>query len=488
MAETQGSTPTNIRQSSERVVKIKKASREARIGLRLGLHPVSRQVIISELYHGYPAIETGRLFVGDVITKVGGVAVTEVDMTLQLIKMAPMEVELRTTNVYIEAVKQVAAKPRPPDSCAASTDGAAPPTGGATAASSDQGAPAPNLMDNDLLLDDSDFFVSMQSASPLSASQSVPPIPPPPTAHPTAPPPATVHPPRVAPPPTAAAAGPDLMAAAGPDLMAAAGPDLMAAAGPDLMAAAGPDLMSLADAGAPPTGKPKPDVAQLTQQISQLYPAHVGIPTIPPPQLQQATPMQRNPNDPGIQVWLTFDGSPGRRVASRSRSGPGQVPVRSPRREQIPRDSALASPSAGSYSGCAWPRRVSSFLSYTGRRGLVNSVWSSAADPELPRRRAMITGPLTSWATGQSMLTIVGRERRLLSSRAAAAARTLAGLGCFAHERFRQMVRRDRCPVPEGLLQAVVIVVSSLVLAPLCFCSRCVVQLLASLHLVDGSA
>ena len=52
-------------------------------------------VVISELFSGYPALECGRLFVGDVLLSVNGVKVSEVDMATQLIKLAEDTVEVR---------------------------------------------------------------------------------------------------------------------------------------------------------------------------------------------------------------------------------------------------------------------------------------------------------------------------------------------------------------------------------------------------------
>ena len=48
----------------------------------LGLHPETKQVVVTELFPGYPAMECGRIFVGDVIISVNGVRVTTVDMAL----------------------------------------------------------------------------------------------------------------------------------------------------------------------------------------------------------------------------------------------------------------------------------------------------------------------------------------------------------------------------------------------------------------------
>ena len=47
--------------SYERTIKIRKATIETRIGVRFGLHPETKQVIITELYSGYPAHDCGNL-------------------------------------------------------------------------------------------------------------------------------------------------------------------------------------------------------------------------------------------------------------------------------------------------------------------------------------------------------------------------------------------------------------------------------------------
>ena len=98
LAEVAGKRAATESHKNTRIIKTHK---QQRVGVRLAAHPISRQVVISQLYRGYPALETGRLFVGDVLLAVNGVRVTEVDMALQLIKMH-QTVELTTTNVYID--------------------------------------------------------------------------------------------------------------------------------------------------------------------------------------------------------------------------------------------------------------------------------------------------------------------------------------------------------------------------------------------------
>ena len=55
---------------------------------------VPTPVIITELFSGYPAMDSGKLFVGDVIISVNNVRITEVDMCTQVIKLAKDKVEV----------------------------------------------------------------------------------------------------------------------------------------------------------------------------------------------------------------------------------------------------------------------------------------------------------------------------------------------------------------------------------------------------------
>lgn len=98
-AAAEGRAPA-LEQTSERTVTLLKKTVETLVGVRFGLHPVTGQVVINELYSGYPAQECGRIFTGDVLVAVNGVRVTEVDMATQLIKLAPGKVDLRLANVY----------------------------------------------------------------------------------------------------------------------------------------------------------------------------------------------------------------------------------------------------------------------------------------------------------------------------------------------------------------------------------------------------
>ena len=50
-----------------------------------------KQVVISELYSGYPAQQSGRIFTGDVVTSINGVKVTDVEMAAQIIKLTAGE-------------------------------------------------------------------------------------------------------------------------------------------------------------------------------------------------------------------------------------------------------------------------------------------------------------------------------------------------------------------------------------------------------------
>ena len=92
-----------VEQSQERKIVLKKKTRESLLGVRFGLHPVSGQVVVTQMFDGYPAASSGRIFIGDVLTAVNGVMVTSVDMATQVIKLAEDRVELKTTNVYVNA-------------------------------------------------------------------------------------------------------------------------------------------------------------------------------------------------------------------------------------------------------------------------------------------------------------------------------------------------------------------------------------------------
>ena len=92
-----------VEQSQERKIVLKKKTRESLLGVRFGLHPVSGQVVVTHMFDGYPAASSGRIFIGDVLTAVNGVMVTSVDMATQVIKLAEDRVELKTTNVYVNA-------------------------------------------------------------------------------------------------------------------------------------------------------------------------------------------------------------------------------------------------------------------------------------------------------------------------------------------------------------------------------------------------
>ena len=176
--------------SYERTIKIRKATIETRIGVRFGLHPETKQVIITELYSGYPAHDCGNLFVGDVVTKINKVLVTDVDMASQLVKMTEGEVELKTENVYMSPHKAGTpgnpARTFTPASASAQRGGAAPPPpppevdllGGFDAAP----APAPALvaaplvdLPGDLVLGDDELFAGAAGVPAAPAAFAAPP-------------------------------------------------------------------------------------------------------------------------------------------------------------------------------------------------------------------------------------------------------------------------------------------------------------------------
>ena len=95
------STVPAVKQSQERTITLEKKTRDSLLGVRFGLHPTTGQVVVTELFSGYPAMECGKIFVGDVLTAVDGVRITEVDMATQLIKLAQGKVKLKTSNVYV---------------------------------------------------------------------------------------------------------------------------------------------------------------------------------------------------------------------------------------------------------------------------------------------------------------------------------------------------------------------------------------------------
>ena len=83
-----------VEPQKEKLVFLKKKNRDQLLGFRFGIHPESSQVIVTELYGGYPAHACGKIFVGDVLSQVNGTRVTEVDMATQLIKLAEGTVEV----------------------------------------------------------------------------------------------------------------------------------------------------------------------------------------------------------------------------------------------------------------------------------------------------------------------------------------------------------------------------------------------------------
>ena len=159
VAEVSGDVaPVTVEQSNERTIVIEKKTKESLVGVRFGLHPVSGQVVVTELFSGYPAQECGRIFVGDVVSSVNGVRITEVDMATQMIKLADKKVELKTMNVYTKGDSGSTSKrasistptsnpPPPPPAAPTPAPAPAPPPA--------PPPPASNLMD-DLILDLSD--------------------------------------------------------------------------------------------------------------------------------------------------------------------------------------------------------------------------------------------------------------------------------------------------------------------------------------------
>jgi len=170
--------------SYERTIKIRKATIETRIGVRFGLHPETKQVIITELYSGYPAHDCGNLFVGDVVTRINKTLVTDVDMASQLVKMTEGEVELKTENVYMSPHKAGTpgnpARTFTPASASAQRSAAPPPPpppevdllGGFDAAPAPAPAPAaaapPVDLLGDLVLGDDELFASVPPAVPAA--------------------------------------------------------------------------------------------------------------------------------------------------------------------------------------------------------------------------------------------------------------------------------------------------------------------------------
>ena len=71
-----GGSQTAVSAAPERVTRLNKPNRDVKLGLRFGLHPQTKQVIVSELYSGYPAQQSGKIFMGDVVTMINGVKIT----------------------------------------------------------------------------------------------------------------------------------------------------------------------------------------------------------------------------------------------------------------------------------------------------------------------------------------------------------------------------------------------------------------------------
>jgi len=102
VAGASGASRTAVHAAPDRVTRLEKPNRDVKLGLRFGLHPQSKQVVVSELYSGYPAQQSGKIFMGDVVTMINGVRITDVEMAAQIIKLTAGTVEIRTTNVFVE--------------------------------------------------------------------------------------------------------------------------------------------------------------------------------------------------------------------------------------------------------------------------------------------------------------------------------------------------------------------------------------------------
>ena len=103
VAQATGASQTAVQAAPERVARLEKPNRDVKLGLRFGLHPQTKQVrmctrasaaarwrwrgrtrsparraqvIVSELYSGYPAQQSGKIFMGDVVTSINGVKIT----------------------------------------------------------------------------------------------------------------------------------------------------------------------------------------------------------------------------------------------------------------------------------------------------------------------------------------------------------------------------------------------------------------------------
>lgn len=100
MTEVENGGNVYMEPQKEKLVFLKKRNKDQLLGFRFTLHPDSRQVIVSELYPGYVAQQSGKVFVGDVVSQINGIRVTEVDMATQLIKMAEGTVEVSASWIF----------------------------------------------------------------------------------------------------------------------------------------------------------------------------------------------------------------------------------------------------------------------------------------------------------------------------------------------------------------------------------------------------
>ena len=238
MAEAAGASRTTVQAAPDRVTRLEKPNRDVKLGLRFGLHPQTKQVVVSELYSGYPAQQSGKIFMGDVVTMINGVRITEVEMAAQIIKLTAGTVEIRTTNVFVEK--------RPDESKPGAAAAPGPPSARQAARERDMGTPG------------------------LSQSAAAPPPPPPP-------PPDLMGGMDAAPAPaTAAAEPPDLLGG-----MGGAADDLL---GGDALPSSGPNLMGGFEAAFPPATAAVPAATPAAPAVGLspmgMAPAGFGAPPV----------------------------------------------------------------------------------------------------------------------------------------------------------------------------------------------------------------
>ena len=152
---------TVVENHNERFIILQKKTRDSLLGVRFGLHPVTSEVVVTELFSGYPAMECSRIFVGDILSSVNGVRITSVDMATQQIKLADNKVELKLTNVSVKQNDAAAAKkPVPANPAAAAA---------AKSAAAATPAPAPSGPATDDLLGDLSTLPPESKVAPAKA-------------------------------------------------------------------------------------------------------------------------------------------------------------------------------------------------------------------------------------------------------------------------------------------------------------------------------